>query len=176
MAETTVTIPDLGSLTSGQASDLLLATRGTTGYKMLLSDLAKYMVETYNGSTLAGSAQTPKSAIDSLNSRTAAFGYCTPFSSNLAGLYNSFSMTFNSNIRGGVFVCYVDGNGTGGGGYITWNTLFDDYEVYSLSGNFNPTVTLDDTNHKVTVKLMTAACFMAIPTVYSSFRVGYAMV
>jgi hypothetical protein len=70
MADTTITIPDLGSLTSGQASDLLLATRGTTGYKMLLSDLAKYMVETYNSSSLAGSAQSVKNALDSLNSRT----------------------------------------------------------------------------------------------------------
>ena len=68
MADTTITIPDLGSLTSGQASDLLLATRGTTGYKMLLSDLAKYMVETYNSSSLAGSAQSVKNALDSLNS------------------------------------------------------------------------------------------------------------
>ena len=70
MADTTITIPDLGSLTSGQASDLLLTTRGTTGYKMLLSDLAKYMVETYNSSSLAGSAQSVKNALDSLNSRT----------------------------------------------------------------------------------------------------------
>lgn len=69
MADTTITIPDLGSLTAGQASDLLLATRGTTGYKMLLSDLAKYMVETYNSSSLAGSAQSVKNALDSLNSR-----------------------------------------------------------------------------------------------------------
>lgn len=68
MADTTITIPDLGSLTSGQASDLLLATRGTTGYKMLLSDLAKYMVETYNSSSLAGSEQSVKNALDSLNS------------------------------------------------------------------------------------------------------------
>ena len=72
MADTTITIPDLGSLTSGQASDLLLATRGTTGYKMLLSDLAKYMVETYNSSSLAGSAQSVKNALDSLNSRFAS--------------------------------------------------------------------------------------------------------
>lgn len=68
MAETTITIPDLGSLTSGQVSDLLLVTRGTTGYKMLVSDIAKTIIETYAGSSLAGSSQSVKSALDSLNS------------------------------------------------------------------------------------------------------------
>jgi len=71
MADTTITIPDLGSLTSGQVSDLLLVTRGTTGYKMLVSDIAKTIIETYAGSSLAGSAQSVKSALDSLNSRFA---------------------------------------------------------------------------------------------------------
>lgn len=68
MAETTITIPDLGSLTAGQVSDLLLVTRGTTGYKMLVSDIAKTIIETYAGSSLAGSSQSVKSALDSLNS------------------------------------------------------------------------------------------------------------
>lgn len=68
MADTTITIPDLGSITAGQASDLILLTRDTTGYKMLVSDLAKYIVENYNASTIAGSAQTLQSAIDSVKS------------------------------------------------------------------------------------------------------------
>ena len=70
MADTNITIPELGSLTAGQVSDLLLVTRGTTGYKMLVSDIAKTIIETYQGSSLAGSAQSVKAALDSLNSRT----------------------------------------------------------------------------------------------------------
>ena len=69
MADTNITIPELGSLTAGQVSDLLLVTRGTTGYKMLVSDIAKTIIETYAGSSLAGSAQSVKAALDSLNSR-----------------------------------------------------------------------------------------------------------
>ena len=69
MADTNITIPELGSLTAGQVSDLLLVTRGTTGYKMLVSDIAKTIIETYQGSSLAGSTQSVKAALDSLNSR-----------------------------------------------------------------------------------------------------------
>ena len=40
-------------------------------YKQLVSDVAKKIIENYTGSTLAGSAQSVKSAVDSLNSKTA---------------------------------------------------------------------------------------------------------
>lgn len=40
-------------------------------YKQLVSDVAKKIIENYTGSTLAGSAQSVKSALDSLNSKTA---------------------------------------------------------------------------------------------------------
>lgn len=39
-------------------------------YKQLVSDVAKKIIENYTGSTLAGSAQSVKSALDSLNSNT----------------------------------------------------------------------------------------------------------
>lgn len=39
-------------------------------YKQLVSDVAKKIIENYTGSTLAGSAQSVKSALDSLNSKT----------------------------------------------------------------------------------------------------------
>lgn len=39
-------------------------------YKQLVSDVAKKIIENYTGSTLAGSAQSVKSAVDSLNSKT----------------------------------------------------------------------------------------------------------
>ena len=38
-------------------------------YKQLVSDVAKKIIENYTGSTLAGSAQSVKSALDSLNSK-----------------------------------------------------------------------------------------------------------
>ena len=93
MADTNITIPELGSLTAGQVSDLLLVTRGTTGYKMLVSDIAKTIIETYQGSSLAGSTQSVKAALDSLNSSLATLnGSITP---NPDVLVNSFDPTYS---------------------------------------------------------------------------------
>lgn len=61
-------IEDLASMTAPALTDLLLEARGTASYKLLISDLAKAIVENYAGSSLAGSAQSIKSALDSLNS------------------------------------------------------------------------------------------------------------
>ena len=62
-------ISDLASMTTPQLTDLLVEARGTASYKLLISDLAKAVVETYAASDLGGSARSVKSAIDSLNSR-----------------------------------------------------------------------------------------------------------
>lgn len=40
-------------------------------YKQLVSDVAKKIIENYTGSSLAGSSQSVKSALDALNSKTA---------------------------------------------------------------------------------------------------------
>lgn len=50
-------------------ADYLLGIDAADGYQMLISDLAKKIVETYAGSSLAGSAQTLKAAIDALNGK-----------------------------------------------------------------------------------------------------------
>lgn len=50
-------------------SDYFMGIDSAEGYQILIRDLAKYIMENYNGSTLAGSAQTPKAAIDALNSK-----------------------------------------------------------------------------------------------------------
>lgn len=67
-------------------------------YKQLVSDVAKKIIETYAGSSLAGSSQSVKSAIDLLNSKT-LFQYPASESSTAdfndfttAGLYNFSSI------------------------------------------------------------------------------------
>lgn len=52
------------------STDYMLGIDSAEGYQILVRDVAKYIVENYNGSSLAGSAQTPKSAIDSLQTAT----------------------------------------------------------------------------------------------------------
>lgn len=56
---------------SGVAStDYMLGIDSEEGYQILVRDVAKYIVENYNGSTLAGSAQSVQSALSELNSNS----------------------------------------------------------------------------------------------------------
>ena len=66
-------VPALDSQTTPNVSDLLTIFRSTnsTGYKALVSDVAKTIIESYQSSSLAGKTQSVKAALDSLNSRTA---------------------------------------------------------------------------------------------------------
>ena len=44
-------------------------------YKQLVSDVAEKIIENYTGSSLAGSSQSVKSAIDALNSKSVVINY-----------------------------------------------------------------------------------------------------
>ena len=60
----------LTTKTTPAMSDLLrLVGSDDHSYKTLVSDVAKAIIETYAGSTVAGSAQSVKSALDALNSK-----------------------------------------------------------------------------------------------------------
>lgn len=61
----------LTNKTTPAMTDLLrLVGNDEHSYKALVSDVAKAIIETYAGSTVAGSAQSVKSALDALNSKT----------------------------------------------------------------------------------------------------------
>ena len=61
---------NLTTVTSVAAADFArLVTSAGASVKATAANLAKYIIETYNGSTVAGSAQSVKSALDSLNSK-----------------------------------------------------------------------------------------------------------
>lgn len=60
----------LTNKTTPTMTDLLrLVGSDDHSYKALVSDVAKAIIETYAGSTVAGSAQSVKSALDALNSK-----------------------------------------------------------------------------------------------------------
>lgn len=62
---------NLTTVTSVAAADFArLVTSAGASVKATAANLAKYIIETYNGSTVAGSAQSVKAALDSLNSKT----------------------------------------------------------------------------------------------------------
>lgn len=61
---------NLTAVTSVAAADFArVVTSAGASVKATFANVAKYIVETYNGSTVAGSAQSVKSALDSLNSK-----------------------------------------------------------------------------------------------------------
>lgn len=62
---------ELEKKSSPVLTDFLRMIGGTDSmsYKVLVSDIAKAIVEQYKGSSLAGSAQSIKAALDSLNSK-----------------------------------------------------------------------------------------------------------
>ena len=85
---------NLTAVTSVAAADFArVVTSAGASVKATFANVAKYIIETYNGSTVAGSAQSVKSALDSLNSKQAI----------IATAYNS-RVTINSQ------ACYRLGN------------------------------------------------------------------
>lgn len=63
---------NLGQKSSLTTSDYIrVVGSDNASYKQLVSDVAKKIIEDYTGSSLAGSSQSVKSALDSLNSKTA---------------------------------------------------------------------------------------------------------
>ena len=62
---------NLTAVTSVAAADFArVVTSAGASVKATFANIAKYIIETYNGSTVAGSAQSVKAALDSLNSKT----------------------------------------------------------------------------------------------------------
>ena len=67
---------DLAQKSSLTTSDFIrVVGTDNVSYKQLVSDVAKKIVENYTSSSLAGSSQSVKSALDALNSKTAYASY-----------------------------------------------------------------------------------------------------
>lgn len=71
MADQNITELPIKTNTGVASTDYMLGIDSAEGYQILVRDVAKYIVENYNGSTIAGSAQTIQSAVNALNSNLA---------------------------------------------------------------------------------------------------------
>lgn len=83
-------------------------------YKQLVSDVAKKIIENYTGSTLAGSAQSVKSAVDSLNSKIGDISF------SAKEISATTSVTLSNNYRGKVTL--ITSNTQHCGEYIVYST------------------------------------------------------
>ena len=75
-------------------TDYIMGMSGTAEYKALVSAVAKKIVEDYAGSTLAGSAQSVKSALDALNSNSSLYYTDTNSTEDGSGLDAIFKASF----------------------------------------------------------------------------------
>lgn len=85
------------------SSDYFVLDDGTTVTKIDYNKLAKAIIENYAGSNIAGSAQTLKAALDSLNSKTS----CTSIRS---GSFNDLALPGYYWVYSGVTEAPVAGN------------------------------------------------------------------
>ena len=96
---------NLTNVTSIAAADFArLVTSAGASVKATAANLAKYVIETYNGSSVAGSSQSVKNALDSLNSNVV-------FESVQANISASGSFSINNNSPHSIFIV----------AYGTWN-------------------------------------------------------
>jgi hypothetical protein len=122
---------NLTAVTSVAAADFArVVTSAGASVKATFANIAKYIIETYNGSTVAGSAQSVKSALDSLNSNLTGVtsnsrhdvnSYCDMFikPSNTSGYPNTtLELRPQKNGTNNILQIYVNGIDYG---YITFD-------------------------------------------------------
>lgn len=117
-------------------------------YKQLVSDVAKKIIENYTGSSLAGSSQSVKSALDTLNSKIRS-GFYTSY----AALSDSNRLNINFSDSSGVFLLICMDRRAGANPKAC---LFQKYQdttnKYVLTGGSNWASTSISTGMQVTVE------------------------
>ena len=97
---------NLTNVTSIAAADFArLVTSAGASVKATAANLAKYVIETYNGSSVAGSSQSVKDALDSLNSKSLSYRGALTSSDDCdtltQGVY-TFNLSLPQNVPSGV--------------------------------------------------------------------------
>jgi hypothetical protein len=106
MADQNITELPIKTNTGIASTDYMLGIDSAEGYQILVRDVAKYIVENYNGSTILGSAQTVKDAFTSLKNSAydLSKGTVIPSGANLdtyfatPGTYYSPSATITNSL------------------------------------------------------------------------------
>ena len=124
-------------------TDYIMGMSGTAEYKALVSAVAKKIVEDYAGSTLAGSAQSVKSALDALNSTIND----SPTIASQSVFTNTGSLIFQA---GKVVVVKIEGTLTGSSG--GWTTIISDAPK-AYGGRSIPTNIINNAGARVRARI-----------------------
>ena len=97
----------------------------------------------------------------------------------MAANYNTLVITGVSGmpVRGTVFVFGMGGHANDNGTMAfmaSWHSPNNETYVKVLTGNINPTITLDTANYKVYIKTGTTWCITAFTSVYSDVKLSKA--
>ena len=139
---------NLTAVTSVAAADFArVVTSAGASVKATFANVAKYIIETYNGSTVAGSAQSVKSALDSLNSKISQF-----YTFSIA-MGNSNNVDINFSEDNGLFLLLCMDRRSGA---TPKACLFQKYSgstnKYALAGGSNWASTSTSTGMRVTLE------------------------
>ena len=126
---------NLGQKSSLGTSDYIrVVGTDNVSYKQLVSDVAKKIIENYTGSSLAGSSQSVKSALDALNSKTSFTIRYVTFNYELAAGGNTntnLKALIDSDLPSGKTVRGIVGVSSGNVGIIVNNAYYSSSN-YSL--------------------------------------------
>ena len=155
MADQNITELPIKTNTGVANTDYMLGIDASEGYQILVRDVAKYIVENYNGSTLAGSAQTPQSAFNALNSKialnlTVTSTDTTNVDANIKasadGIYTEVG-NVNTSFAGNVFVTSHDAytvNGSIRSGVTKFTCIRNGGSMYKVIRNSSGVITYNE--------------------------------
>lgn len=134
----------------------LIGSNGVS-YKNLVTDVARYIMENYAGTTLAGSAQTPKASIDALKATNdSQQTSINSLNGNLTGLItkqvftpsdftgNALESSFTITLRQGYtpYILGVKPNNYNAAHFISYWSQVNSSGVFYIEHNLNPNATV----------------------------------
>ena len=115
---------DLAQKSSLTTSDYIrVVGSDNASYKQLVSDVAKKIIENYTGSSLAGSSQSVKSALDALNSKWLSVSSGSMKSITSSGVYYVTNGVSDKPTASGGMLAIAFGNASTAAGLYVANTV-----------------------------------------------------
>lgn len=136
MADQNITELPVKTSSGITSSDYMLGIDSAEGYQMLIRDLGDYIIRNVQVNSIAGSNQTLKSALDTLNSNWVNIDTSSELNSKLSALPTN--RTVNTLLQGAVTAVLTNNMASSSGkGYMTKISVTSvDYTIMTGAGDF----------------------------------------